>query len=139
MGDEDLGQYYDGDTAYQTAVGLPPDYSASSVLPGDVSDQQQMGGWNPPAAQAQGVPWWGGIAAYGITRAIDNQFPGSPTGIHGNVYPGSMGGYNGRTYTVRPIGAGGGVARGSVGGTLNFGGNPMMLLVLVGAAVLLLK
>src|SRR6516164_5983455 len=103
MDDTDI---YSGDPSGATAAGVPAPIDQSQVLPGDVSDAQQMSAWNPPAAQAQGIPW-GGAAVYGITKAIDNQFPGSPTGIYGNVYPGSAGGYNGRTYTLRPIGAGG--------------------------------
>ena len=128
---------YSGDPMLSSTVGITPGYDPSLLLPGDVSDQQQMAAWNPQPAQDQGAPWWAGIAAYGITRAIDNAFPNSPSGIYGNVYPGSLPGYNGRTLTQRPLGAGGGVA--TARGSVQLGGNPIMLLLLVGAAVLILK
>ena len=120
---------YSGDPYTAGAAGMPSDYGRG--MPGDYADEQAMGRWNPPQAAAQGAPWWAGIAAYGVTRAIDNQFPGSPTGVMGNVYPGSVGGWNGRTYTNRPIGAGGGVA--SANARLSLGGNPILW---IGLAVL---
>lgn len=132
---EDTSGIYSGDPYVSQTVGVQSDPSASPLLPGDVYDAQQMAPWNPPAAQQQGAPWWAGIAAYGITRAIDNVFPGSPTGMQGNVYPGSAAGYNGRTYTLRPLAAGGTVAQAKV----SIGGNPLLLGALLVGAVLLLK
>jgi hypothetical protein len=92
-----------------SALGVvtPLDYS----LPGDSSDNQQMAAYNtaPPAAQQAGVQWWQGAVQNGISKAIDNTFPTSPTGVMGNTYAGSTAGYNGQTYTVKPLGAGGGV------------------------------
>lgn len=140
---------FTGDPFTSTAVGVPA-APAYYQLPGDQADAQAMDAWNPaPAAQA-GAPWWAGIAAYGITRAIDNQFPGSPTGIQGNTYPGSGAGNSGRTYTMRPNGAGGGVGSASTGvratasvknGNLvaELTANPMLLAVLLVGALVLLK
>lgn len=141
MGDDstwdDSGPDYSGSDLTASAVGMPTDYSAGGILPGDVSDQQQMGPWSPPAAQAQGVPWWAGTVMYGVTRAIDNAFPGSPTGIMGNTYPGSGASAYGRTYTQRPTGIGGGTA--AARASLSLGGNPLLLLGLGLALVLVLK
>lgn len=133
MGEDD----YSGDPALATSVGLPPMLDPAMFLPGDIYDEQQMGAWNTPAAQAQGMPWWQGLAIYGATKAIDNQFPNSPTGVWGNVYPGSAQGANGRTYSQRPLGVGGGVAQAS--GRFTFGGNGMGLLLMGAVALLLLK
>lgn len=127
---------YSGDPNLSTSVGLPPVYTGQQ-LPGDVADAQAMDPWTPAPAAQQGAPWWAGIAAYGITKAIDNQFPTTPTGTWGNVYPGSAPGYNGRTYTQRPLGAGGGVA--SAAGRFTMRGDPMLMLALVAGAFLLLK
>jgi hypothetical protein len=100
---------YSGLDTGATALGVvaPLDYS----LPGDISDTQQMQSYNtaPPAAQAAGVTWWQGAIQNGISKAIDNTFPTSPTGVMGNTYAGSVAGANGQTYTVKPLGAGGGV------------------------------
>lgn len=100
---------FSGAATDATALGVvaPLDYS----LPGDISDSQQMNAYNtaPPAAQAAGVQWWQGAIQNGISKAIDNTFPTSPTGIMGNTYPGSTAGINGQTYSVKPLGAGGGV------------------------------
>lgn len=132
-----MGDDYSGDPNLSTLVGLPPPMDPAAFLPGDIADDQQMSGWNPAPAQQQGQPWWQGVATYGITRAIDNQFPNSPTGIWGNTYPGSAPGYNGRTYTQRPLAAGGGVA--SAQGRFSLTGNPLMMLALVAGAFILLK
>lgn len=128
---------YSGDPNTAGAAGMPTPFDAYQCLPGDVADAQQMDQWNPPAAAQAGAPWWAGIAAYGVTKAIDNQFPGSPSGIMGNVYPGSIGGYNGRTYTLRPIGTGGGAA--SATAKLSLGGSPILLIGLAALAFMLLK
>lgn len=66
------------------------------TLPGDVRDQAQMGQFMPDVAKAQGMSWWESLAAYGVTRAIDNRF--APPNVLGNVYPGTFGGQNGATY-----------------------------------------
>lgn len=134
------GGYYDlysGDFLSAPSVGIPPDMTQAPTLPGDVADAQQMEPWKPQAARDNSVPWWAGIAAYGITRAIDNQFPGSPQGTLGNVYPGSFSGYNGRTYTARPSAIGGGAASASL--RFGMGGNPLLMVGLLVGAVLLLK
>ena len=127
---------YSGPSTGASAAGLAAPIDAS--LPGDVSDAQQMAGFNtaPAAAQQAGVPWYAGAVQYGISKAIDNTFPTSPTGVMGNVYPGSIGGTNGQTYTARPTGAGGGVISQAMG-VSSFGGLPLPL-VLVGAAVVLM-
>lgn len=139
MGD-DYGDYagydYSGDPAGATAVGLPPGVDPNYYLPGDIYDAQAMAPWTPPAAQAQDMTWWQGLMAYGITKAIDNQFPNTPTGIYGNTYPGSIAG-PGRTYTLNPLANGGGAA--SAGARFSLAGNPLLMLALVGVAVLLLK
>lgn len=129
---------YSGDPFSSQAVGIDTNTAFGSVgglLAGDVTDAQAMDRWNPAPAQAAGAPWWAGIATYGIGRAIDNQFPGSPTGIGGNTYPGSGAGSNGRTYNMRPAGAGGGVGGAKVAvrsplGDLNGRMSPGMVLML---------
>lgn len=130
---------FSGDPGTAGAAGVPSAVTMDQ-LPGDVSDQQAMGQWNPAARQ--GAPWWAGIAAYGISRAIDNQFPNSPTGIMGNTYPGSGMGANGRTFSQRPTGSGGGVVRAGIKspiGQLNFKSDPLLLILLVAGAYLILK
>lgn len=129
------GDLYSGDPTYAAQVGLPA--PAGGVLPGDIADQQQMAPFNAPAAQQQGAPWWAGGVMYGLTRAIDNAFPGSPTGIMGNTFPGSIAGANGRTYVLRPLAGGGNVQ--SAQATVNLGGNPLLLLGLVALAFVVLK
>lgn len=117
-----------------TGLGViaPLDYS----LPGDSSDNAQMAAWNtaPPAAQQAGVTWWQGAIQNGISKAIDNTFPNSPTGVMGNTYSGSTAGQNGHTYTQVPQGAGGGVLGQNVGASGSFKGIPMTWL-LVGAVL----
>jgi hypothetical protein len=140
-GDFYAGYDYSGDPALSTSVGLPTPVIGSNdaqyMLPGDLADNQHMAQWMPPAAQAQGMTWWQAAATMGLNRAIDNVFPGSPTGTMGNVYAGSAAGANGRTYSMRPIAAGGGIM--SAKGTASITGNPLMLLLLVGAVILVLK
>ena len=133
---------YSGDSNAGTAVGVPSPIYGGFALPGDVADAQQMQAWNPAPAADQGAPWWAGIMAYGVTRAIDNQFPQSPTGVMGNTYPGSTAGTNGRTYTQRPAGAGGGAVQATVRspiGGLRLKSDPLLLAVLAGVAYLFLK
>lgn len=124
---------YSGSVLNAAAAGIatPIDYT----LPGDSSDGQQMSAWNtaPAAAQAAGVPWWAGAVQYGISKAVDNTFPTSPSGVMGNTYAGSTAGANGQTYTLAATGAGGGV---TAAAAKSFGGIPAMYL-LIGAAVLL--
>ncbi len=107
---------FSGASTDASALGVvaPLDYT----LPGDVSDSQQMAAWNtaPPAAQQAGVTWWQASIQNGISKALDNTFPNSPTGVMGNTYAGSTAGYNGHTYTVKPLGAGGGVLGAGGGG-----------------------
>lgn len=79
-------------------------------LPGDRNDTAQMAPFTPTDA---GMPWWQGLAVYGITRAIDNRL-GPPT-VQGNVQPGSFGGANGRTYSNNPTGQGGTVSVAGMG------------------------
>lgn len=126
---------YSGDPGTSPALGVPTstDYS----LAGDSSDNAQMGAWNPAPAQAAGVPWWQGAIQYGVTKAIDNAFPNSPTGVMGNVYPGSGAGTNGRTYTQRPQGAGGGIMTARIGANAAGVGGIPVLWLLIGAAALL--
>lgn len=132
---------YSGDPNAAQAAGMPSNPGA--MLYGDMADQQAMGPFNPPVAQAQGAPWWAAIAAYGVTRAIDNQFPGSPTGTMGNTYPGSVAGTNGRTYTMRPSGSGGGVNSAGMHGlnavVADLNRRPMLMMGLAVVAYLLFK
>lgn len=127
---------YSGDDSGATAVGVPSPYSSSDVLPGDYGDDQAMAPYNSPQAAAAGAPWWAGMAAYGITKAIDNQFPNTPTGVMGNTYPGSFPGANGRTYTNRPAYGGGGV---SSRVAVKASGNPLLLVAVAAGAYLLLR
>lgn len=124
---------YSGDPLQSQSVGISPDSSGAPMMAGDVADYQQMNAWNPPAAQAQGMTWWEGIAKYGITRAIDNTFPGSPVGTMGNIYPGSMAGIGGRTVGYAP----GGVNQAAA--AVSVKGNPLMLLLIAAGIFLVLK
>lgn len=134
-GADGYGDYYSGDPTDSTAVGVPSVPSAS--LPGDQADAQQMQPYTPQPAAQHGAPWWAGIIGYGVVKAIDNQFPGSPTGVWGNTYPGSGAGANGRTYTQNPIGIGGGVNTTRNGGQFNVQVSPMLLVLVLGALVLM--
>lgn len=143
MDDEDLGGYYSGDPLKASAAGVPAAVPSANgyYLPGDVSDAVQMEPFKAPPAQQQGAPWWAGLVMYGASKAIDNQFPGSPTGVLGNVYPGSGASWDGRTYTFN-TGTGGvrpALQPGQIGGSARVAvrGDPTMLL-LIGGAVLLL-
>lgn len=105
-------------------TGEVPDYS---TMPGDVRDTAQMQPFLPQAAQQQGMSWWEAVAAYGITRAIDNRFAAPNT--MGNVYPGSIAGQNGYTYQQGRTGTGLTMNAGQAGG---FSLSPTMLLLIVG-------
>ncbi len=132
----DMG--YSGDPMAAGAVGMPAQFYSGDILAGDMADSAHMERFNPAADQ--GVPWWAGLVTYGIGKAIDNQFPGNPTGTMGNVYPGGGAGHNGRTYTQRPINAGGGAVTARVGtpiGALNMQASTWLLLAVV--AFVLLK
>lgn len=99
---EDLGAFNDPNAASWAAgaqAGYSFDLSGFQILPGDVGDMAQQR-FIPPVAQQQGMAWWESIAAYGITRAIDNRF--GPAPVSGNVQPGSFAGQNGRTYNNAP-------------------------------------
>lgn len=138
--DEDLSDYYSGSPLTAQAVGLPG--MSPGYLPGDIPDAVQMEPFSPAPAQQQGAPWWAGAVMYGVTKAIDNQFPGSPTGIMGNTYPGSGASWDGRTYTFN-TGTGGvrpALHPGQVGGSARVAvrGDPMMLLLIGGAALFIL-
>lgn len=69
------------------------------ILSGDAGSMSQQQ-FVPPVAQAQRMPWWEAVAAYGITRAIDNRF--GPVQVAGNTQPGSFAGQNGKTYNNAP-------------------------------------
>ena len=101
---------YSGLASGASAAGLA--VPMFDMLPGDVSDAQQMAAYNtaPPAAVQAGMPWYAGAIQYGFSKAIDNAFPSSPSGVMGNTYGGSTAGANGHTYSLAPTGAGGGVA-----------------------------
>ena len=136
------GAGYSGDPNMGGAVGVPVPVNVGGLMAGDVADQQAMGPWTAPQAAQQGAPWWAGIAAYGVSRAIDNQFPTSPTGIAGNTYPGSGAGYGGNTYGQRPSGAGGGPVRATVRtpmGNASMHSSPTLLILMIGLAYLFLK
>jgi hypothetical protein len=130
---------YDGPASTAQAAGIP--YTSDYVLPGDSTDAAQMAAWNtaPAPAQAAGVQWWQGLVQYGVSKAIDNTFSSSPTGVQGNVYPGSGAGLNGATYTQRPTGAGGGVlsVKATAGGSI--GGIPVLWIAAAVAAFLIIK
>ena len=96
---DDLGAFNDpasGQWVAGNTEGFGYDFQ---LLAGDVREMP-MQQFVPAAGQAQGMPWWESIAAYGITRAIDNRF--GPAPVAGNTDPGSFGGQNGRTYTNTP-------------------------------------
>lgn len=86
--------------------GLDLGLSTSSVddrplylLPQDVQEARSIA---PTIGGDGGLPWWEKVAAYGLTRAIDNQF-GPPPGLAGNISPGSFAGQNGQTYAQTAI------------------------------------
>lgn len=141
--DYDLGGY-SGDPNMGTAVGVPVPVYSGYPMPGDISDEAQMAPWTPPYVRQQAggdVPWWASAAVYGISKAIDNAFPNSPSGVMGNVYPGSGASVSGRTYSQRPVGAGGGTMGAGYRRPLARGGpglfdSPAGLL-LIGAVLLL--
>lgn len=94
-------------------------------MEGDIADARAMQPFSPDPS----VPWWQNLAAYGITRAIDNRF--GPASVQGNTAPGSFAGQDGRTYTNSPSGHGGGATSAS-------GGIPSwLMLAALGAVVLL--
>ena len=131
---------YSGDADMGGAVGVPSQLGA--ILPGDMGDYQHMGGFNTGPAKSEAAPWWANAAIYGFSRAIDNAFPGSPTGTMGNTYPGSGAGYGGRTYTNRPTGAGGNTVSAKVRspiGNMDLNSNPVLLLALLGIAYVIIK
>ncbi len=105
------------------------------MLPGDVADTSQMRQFAPD----QSVPWWQGIATYGITRAIDNRF--GPVQTQGNTTPGSGAGNSGRTYQIAPNNAGGRpvAPSGASPDTQALGMSPLMLLALAAVAYYALK
>lgn len=91
--------YLAGGEAGYTGSYAPADggFDLGGMLPGDVSDGRQMQAFAPA-----GMSWWEGVAAYGITRAIDNRF--APVQVQGNTQPGTFAGQNGRTYSNAPAG-----------------------------------
>lgn len=132
----DLG--YSGDPLQASAAGIPAGFYSGDILAGDQADAAHMERWNPAADQ--GVPWWAGIATYGISKAIDNAFPGTPTGTRGNTYPGSGAGPGGRSYTQRPTNAGGGTVTARVGtplGALRMQSSTWLLLALAATFVIM--
>ena len=137
----DLGGY-SGDPQAGSSAGVPVPVYSGEMMPGDIADNQAMAPWNPAPAQQQGVPWWAGIAAYGITKAIDNQFHGSPTGLTGNTYPGGGSNAVGKSYTLRPTGAGGQAVRAGISsplGKMAITANPMMLAAVLAVLYVLFK
>ena len=54
-----------------------------------------------PAPADNAAPWWSNLVSYGVSKAIDNTFPGNPGGIQGNTRPGSFAGQNGMSYSQR--------------------------------------
>lgn len=133
---DDYLDTYDFSGLATDASGLGVIAPLNYSLPGDASDYAQMAAWNtaPPAAQQAGVQWWQGAIQNGISKALDNTFANSPTGVMGNTYSGSTAGQNGQTYTLNPQGSGGGVLGQNVGANGSFKGIPMAWL-LIGAVL----
>jgi hypothetical protein len=102
---------------------VPDVWQAS--MPGDTMDTAKM----QPFTTDKGLPWWESVAAYGLTRAIDNRF--GPVQTSGNVYPGSSaGGVTGKTYQNAPSNN-----RGQTSGPAAEGVSASTLLLLGAAAV----
>lgn len=107
---------------------------------GDATEWEKMRYYTAaPAEAVAAAPWWQNMVAYGITKAVDNTFPGRNAGIQGNTSPGSFAGQNGRTY--KQVG-GLNAPPQTVGGMANRVSrmNPMTLgLLCLGAYVILKK
>ena len=75
------------------------DQQASQLSDGDLAEWNKMSTYTAaPQSAREAAPWWANMVSYGVTKAIDNTFPGQNTGIQGNTKPGSFAGQNGRTY-----------------------------------------
>lgn len=88
-----------GDPYYPFGAAVNNTYTDS-----DVDEARKLTPFTPvpTASDGERAPWWQGAIMYGITKAIDNTFPGDPTiGIQGNTRPGSFAGQNGRSYNQR--------------------------------------
>ena len=115
------------------------DAAAASLSAGDSTEWDKMRYYTAaPQAAVDSVPWWQNMVSYGLTKAIDNTFPGRNAGIQGNTNPGSFAGQNGRTYNQ--VGGINGAPQ-TVGGMANRVSrmNPITLGILCLGAYIILK
>lgn len=103
----------------------------------DAAEWSKMQTYTPAPADNV-APWWQNLVSYGVSKAIDNSFPGDAYSIQGNTRPGSFAGQNGSTYNQRgssasaPTLASGWLTRPSAGA----GGLSPLMLILGGLLVL---
>lgn len=119
-----------GDAAY-TGDG----YTLNTI---DAAEWQKMVPYQAAPAGNEAAPWWQNLVSFGVTRAIDNTFPGQATRVQGNTQPGSFAGQNGRTY-IQPGGLN--AAPTTVGGVVGSiaGMSPLMMGLIAAGLIYALK